>query len=449
MPTTYRPYDPDQLLLLPASLKEWLAEDHLAYFVSDAVDALDLKAFEARYEGDGRRRQPFHPSMMVKVLIYAYASGVFSSRKIARSLEQDVAFRVLGAANFPAHRTIREFRQLHLAEFSALFVQVVELAGEAGLVKLGRIGIDGTKVKANASKRKAMSYARMREREQALRAEIAALTEQAQREDATEDQAYGANRRGDELPAELSRRHNRLEAIQAAKARLQERQREQDRADGRSVDDKGNTRGPGGGVCQRAFGVPPDKAQDNFTDPSSRIMKTSGGFDQCYNAQAAVDEGSLLIVATEVTNNGTDSTRLLPMVQATRQNTGALPRMTLADSGYASEANFVAMERLQAPACIALAREGGKVRAIDAQRHPASQRMARYLATAQGQADYRRRKTIPEPVFGWIKQAMGFRQFSVRGLAQVAGEWNLVCVALNLRRMFRLGWTAPRFASPA
>jgi transposase len=441
MPTTYRPYAPDQLLLLPSSLKEWLPEGHLAWFVSDAIDALDLTAFHARYAGDGRRNQPFDPAMMVKVLVYAYASGVFSSRKIARSLEQDVAFRVLGADNFPAHRTIREFRQVHLAEFSALFVQVVQVAREAGLVKLGRIGIDGTKIKANASKRKAMSYGRMGEREQQLKAEIQALMRQAEQQDAVEDREHGADRRGDELPQELARRDQRLKAIQAAKARLEARQREHDQQAGRHPDDDGNTRGPGGRVCKRAFGEPEAKAQDNFTDPQSRIMKTPHGFEQCYNAQASVDERGL-IVATEVIDAGTDSRHLIPMVEATRKNTQALPQMILADSGYASEANFAALEALQARACVALAREGGKVRKIDPNTHPATQRMAEWMSTAPGQAHYRRRKVIPEPVFGWIKQAMGFRQFSVRGLAQVNGEWNLVCLAQNLRRMHRLGWMA-------
>ena len=305
MPTTYRPYDPDQLLLLPASLEEWLPEQHLAYFVSDTVEALDLKAFHARYEGDGRRRQPFDPSMMVKVLVYAYASGVFSSRKIASRLEEDVAFRVLGAGNFPAHRTLREFRQLHLAEFSALFVQIVQLAREAGLVKLGRIGIDGTKIKANASKHKAMSYGRMLEQEARLKSEIAELLNQAEAQDAQEDAQYG-DRRGDELPDELGRREQRLKIIQAAKARLEARQRAQDHRDGRRMDDDGRTRGPGGRRCKRAFGVPDDQAQDNFTDPQSRIMKTADGFQQGYNAQAAVDEDSHLIVATGLTDCAAD-----------------------------------------------------------------------------------------------------------------------------------------------
>lgn len=440
MPTTYRPYDPDQLLLLPASLKEWLPEQHLAYFVSDAVDALELTAFHARYEGDGRRRQPFDPAMMVKVLVYAYANGVFSSRVIARRLEEDVAFRVLGAGNFPAHRTIREFRQLHLAEFSGLFVQVVQLAREAGLVKLGRVGIDGTKVKANASKHKAMSYARMREEEARLKAEIGALLQQAEAQDKAEDARYGADRRGDELPEELARREQRLQVIQAAKARLEARQREQDHQDGRRVDENDQTRGPGGRICKRAFGVPQDKAQENFTDPQSRIMKTGEGFQQCYNAQAAVDEDSRLIVANALSNCAADTEQLLPMVRATIQNTGAVPAMTLADSGYASEDNFAALECEELAACVALGREGKQRRPIDPNQYPATQRMAERLASAEGQAHYRRRKVIPEPVFGWIKQAMGFRRFSVRGLEAVTGEWNLVCLALNLRRMQRLGW---------
>lgn len=439
MTTSYRPYAPDQVLLLPPSLNEWLPEGHLAYFVSDTVDALDLSAFHARYAGDGRRRQPFDPAMMVKVLVYAYASGILSSRKIARGLEQDVALRVLGAGNFPAHRTIREFRQLHLQEFSALFVQVVQLARETGLIKLGRVGIDGTKVKANASKRKAMSYRRMREKEAQLKAEIDVLLRQAEGKDATEDQQYGAERRGDELPEELARRQQRLQAIQAAKARLEARQRQHDEQAGRREDDDGTTRGPGGRRCQRAMGVPEDKAQDNFTDPESRIMKTSYGFDQCYNAQAAVDEGSQLIVATEVSNSATDHQRLLPMVEAVHSNLGALPDMTLADAGYASEANFLALEARNAPACIALAREGKRQHRRDPEHHPATQRMAERLATAEGKDHYRRRKVIPEPVFGWIKEAMGFRCFRLRGLAQVRGEWNLACLALNLRRMHRLG----------
>lgn len=322
MAATYLPYDPQQMLLLPEAIQDWLPEGHLAHFISDTVDQLDLRAFHARYEQDGPRNQPFHPAMMVKVLLYGYATGVFSSRKIARKLHEDVAFRVLAAGNFPAHRTIRDFRAHHLQEFSDLFVQVVKLARELGLVKLGTVAIDGTKVKANASRHKAMSYGHMRKAETALEAQIDALVKRAAQTDEAE-----ANEPELDIPAEIERREARLKAIGAARERLEQRQREQDRQAGRSVDDEGNTRGPGGGVCKRAFGVPHDKAQENFTDPDSRIMKRAGGgFDPAYNAQTAVDATAHLIVAAELDNAAPDAKWLLPMIQAVRDNLGDLPR---------------------------------------------------------------------------------------------------------------------------
>jgi len=440
MPTTFLPYLPDQSLLLPASLTEWLAEDHLAYFISDTVDVLDLEAFYVRYAGDGRRRQPFEPRMMVKVLVYAYASGVFSSRKISLKLQEDVAFRVLGANNFPAHRTVREFRQLHLQELSALFVKVVRLAREVGLIKLGRLGVDGTKIRANASKHKAMSYGRMKDEEVRLKNEIAELMKKAESMDMAEDTEHGPDRVGNELPGELKRRAERLKVIAAAKVRLEQRQLQADTDQGRSKDDDGNTRGPSGRSCKRELGIPDDKDQENFTDPESRIMKTQEGFQQCYNGQAAVDEGSLLIVAAGLSNIAPDNGQLLPMVEQTQANTGMTPQMTLADAGYASEATFLALERRQLAASVALGREDKKPRQIDPERSPATMRMAQWLKTAEGQAHYRRRKTIPEPVFGWIKQAVGFRRFSLRGLEAAKAEWNLVCAAVNLKRMHSLGW---------
>src|SRR5579863_331165 len=384
MPTSYRPYLPDQGLLLPTSLSEWLPEDHLAYFINDAVEAMDLDAFHVRYEGDGRRRQPFDPRMMVKVLIYGYASGVFSSRKIARKLTEDVAFRVLSANNFPAHRTIREFRQLHLAEFSALFVQVVKLAREAGLVKLGRLGIDGTKIKANASKRKAMSYGRMKDEEARLEREIAGLLRQAEALDRSEDAEHGTDGDDGGLPQELKRRADRLRVIQAAKERLEERQRQEDKADARTIDEQGQTRGMTGRRCLRAYGVPPQSAQENFTDPDSRIMNT--------------------------------------------------------DTGYRGEANLRELERRGLAACVALGREDKRQRAVNAKNNPATARMARWLQTPEGRAHYRRRKTIPEPAFGWIKQVLGFRSFSLRGITAVSAEWRMMCTAMNLKRMHRLEW---------
>lgn len=440
MSTSYRAYTPHQDLLLPPSLKDWLPEDHLAWFISDAVDALDLSAFYARYEGDGRRRQPYEPSMMIKVLVYAYASGVFSSRKIAKRLEEDIAFRVLAAGNFPAHRTLRAFRQRHLAEFSELFVQIVRLARESGLVKLGRVGIDGTKVKANASKHKAMSYKRMKQREQELEAQIKELARRAEAQDEAEDAEYGVDCRGDEIPEELRRREQRLEAIRAAKARLEARQKEEDEQEGRHLDEDGNTRGPGGGRCKRALGEVPDNKQDNFTDPESRIMKTGYGFDQCYNAQAAVDGQSLLIIATELGNNGNDNDRLLSVLEGVQANTGSLPEMSLADAGYAGEVNFAALQEREIAACISLAQRDGQLPKRDPDKYPATHRMAEHMATAEAKEHYRHRKMIPEPVFGWIKQAMGFRSFSLRGLEKATGEWNLVCLATNLRRMHRMGW---------
>jgi transposase len=319
MPTTFRSCAPEQSLLFPPSPRDWLPEGHLAFFIADTVAALKLDAFYGCYEGDGRRNQSFDPQMRVTVLLYAYATGTFSSRRIARKLEEDVAYRVLAAGKFPAHRTIAEFRQQHLPAFEALFVQVVRIAREAGVVRLGTLAVDGSKVKANASKHKAMSYGRMRDEERRLREQIAALTAPADASDAAEDATLGPDGRGDELPAELQRREERLATIAAAKARLEARQAAEDRQKGRPPDD--GRKGRGSRPFARDFGVPPDDAQDNFTDPESRIMKTSLGFDQCYNGQIAVDETTQLIVATGLTNCAADNAALLPLLtraQATR-----------------------------------------------------------------------------------------------------------------------------------
>ena len=302
MSANYLPYEPQQMLLLPEALQEWLPEGHLAHFISDAVDSLELSAFHARYDKGGPRNQPFHPAMMVKVLIYGYATGVFSSRKIARKLHEDVAFRVLAAGNFPASRTIRDFRALHLKELSELFGQVVRLAREMGLVKLGAIAVDGTKVKANASRHKAMSYGHMLKAEAELKAQIDALLNQARAADDAEK-----NEPELDIPSEIARRQDRLDAIAAARARLEARQREADLARGRSDDDDQKPRGPDGkpkgGRYKRPFGVPEDRAQDNFTDPDSRIMKRAGGgFD------TAVAAGDTVLA--------TGSLRHLPTVRA-------------------------------------------------------------------------------------------------------------------------------------
>ena len=434
MPTTFRPYQPDQGLLLPSDLRDWLPAGHLAHHVSDLVDGLDLKAFYARYEGDGRRKSPYEPRMMAKVLIYGYATGVFSSRGLARKLEEDVAFRVLAAGNFPSHRTLCEFRRRHLSDFKKLFVEVVGLAREMGVANFGRLSVDGTKVRANASKRKAMSYARMLEEERRLKGEIEALVSRARETDAAEDARFGEAFRGDELPEELSRREDRLAAIRAAKARLEARQREADDAREREPGSKRNPKG--GRPYKRDYGEPQDKAQDNFTDPESRIMKTSSeGFQQCYNAHMAVEGANQLIVATEVSSNASDQGRMLPLVEEVQAAHGERPGSVLADAGYCNEADLEALEARGVDGYVALGREGRRAVAVNAAKHPAKARMAEKLATQAGRAQYARRKWLSEAPNGWIKEALGFRRFSLRGLNKVQGEWDLVCLALNVKRM--------------
>lgn len=422
-------------MLLPAALQDWLPQGHLAYFINDTVDALDLSAFHARYAGGGARNQPFHPAMMVKVLVYGYATGVFSSRKIERRLHEDLAFRMLGASNFPKHRTIRDFRALHLKELSDLFVQVVKLAGELGLVKLGTVAIDGTKVKANASRHKAMSYERMQQSEAQLKSQIDALLQRAKHSDEAE-----ADEPELDIPAEIERREKRLEAIGAARQRLEQRQREADTDRGRSDDDERRPRDgegkPKGGRYKRDFGVPEAKAQENFTDPDSRIMKRAGGgFDPSYNAQTAVEDTAHIIVAAELGNNAADCGQLLPMLQAVKDNLGALPKQGLADAGYRSEENFAKASHRQIELVVALGREGKQQVQVDAQAYPHTAAMAMKFQTEEGRAAYRRRKWIAEPPNGWIKHVLGFRQFSLRGIEKVRAEWKLVCLALNLRRM--------------
>jgi len=315
----------------------------------------------------------------------------------------------------------------------------VKVAQEAGLVSLGRVGVDGTKIKANASKHKAMSYARMQEEEARLKREITGLLKQAEAQDQADEDRYGPDDHNSGLPAELKRRSDRLKVIEAAKARLEERQRQADKADARTVDEDGVTRGMTGRRCLHAYGVPRPDAQDNFTDPDSRIMPTSGGgFEQCYNGQAAVDEGSQLIVAAQLINSSAENAMLLPMLDQVECNTGSSPQMILADTNYASEAGFKDLEDRGMAACVALGSED-KQRAIRGDL-PATRRMAQWLRTPEGRAHYRRRKTIPEPVFGWIKQVLGFRSFSLRGITAASAEWRLICTAVNLKRMHRLGW---------
>ena len=439
MTASYIAYHPEQQQLLPSALQDWLPEGHLTYFIDDAIDSLDLAAFHARYAKGGPRNQPFHPAMMVKVMVYAYATGTFSSRKIAKKLHEDVAYRVLAANNFPAHRTVRDFRALHLAEFTELFVQVVRLAREMGLVKLGTIAVDGTKIKANASRHKAMSYGRMQTSELELKARIEALVQKAANTDEAEK-----NESDLDIPAEIARRQERLAAIAAAKARLQERQRQADTQRGRTLDDERRPKGKdgkpkGGKPYQRDFGVPAPKSQDSFTDPQARIMKRAGGgFDYSFNAQTAVDEAAHIIVAAEVVNTSSDVQQLPMVLDAVKANTKQVPGQVLADAGYRSEAVMAELSKSlpETDLVIALGREGkALVKPRDEKRYPHTIAMAAKFETAQVKADYRKRKWIAEPPNGWIKSVLGFRQFSMRGLAKANAEFKLVCMALNLRRM--------------
>lgn len=435
MPTHYRTYQPEQSYLLAPSVRDWLPEGHLSLFISDVVDELDLRGFYRRFEeSDARGNAPYHPGMMVKILIYAYATGTFSSRKIAKKIEEDIAYRVLAAGNFPQHRTICEFRKNFLSEFIGVFKQVVQIAKASGMIGLGRVAIDGTKIKANASRHKAMSYDRMKKEERRLKQEIEELLKRADQVDKAEDAEFGEEVRGDELPEELRRRETRLQKIREAKTRLEQRQEDKDRQEGRHVDEEGKTRARNGQAVKRKFGEPPEKAQDNFTDPESRIMKAGNGFEQCYNAQAAVDEKEQFVIAADVTNCAADNEQLHPMINATHTNLDATAEQFLADAGYRSEENLKKAEIDHINLLVAIGREGQTELTISEDKQ-ATLRMKAKLSTEQGASDYGRRKAIVEPVFGWIKHATGFRQFSFRGVEKVKAEWHLVCLALNLKRM--------------
>ena len=430
MSKTYLPYDPNQQLLLPAALQEWLPEDHLAYFISDTVDQLDLTDITTRYEQERRGGPPYHPRMMVKVLLYGYCAGLASSRRIAQRLHEDIAFRVLAANNTPNFRTISDFRKDNLAALSGLFLQVLALCQRAGLVKLGHVALDGTKVKANASRHKAMSYRRMKEQEARLAVEVAELLRRAQEADAEEDHRYGKDKRGDELPEELAFREGRLRKIREAKAALEAEAEAQAEAEG------GNHPG-----------VPGDKAQRNFTDPESRIMPGPGGrdFQQAYNCQAVVDNAHQVIVAARATNQPSDKGQAPVMMEETIDNVGAVPREVSADAGYYSakavdELYALGVDPFVAPG---QTRHGRVVPPAPRGRIPSHlsprDRMRRKLQTKRGRQRYALRMETVEPVFGQIKQGRGFRQFLMRGLEKVNSEWSLICTGHNLLKLFRFG----------
>ena len=429
----YRPYLPDQDLLLPPSLRDWLPEDHLVYFVSDVVDQLDLSAIHAHYGEEKRGQPPYDPRLMTKLLVYGYCTGVFSSRRLQKRIQEDIPFRVLAAGNEPDFRTISDFRKIHLAALEGLFEQVLEMAFEAGAIKLGRVSLDGTKVKANASKHKAMSYGRAKEKQRQLRKEVKELLAQAAAADEEEDRRHG-NRRGDELPEELRRRATRLAKIKQAKKAMEQRAREKAAAEGKSAEEAKQAK-------------PGEKDQYNFSDPESRIMKSGDGFVQGYNAQAAVEEGWGIIVGQFVTQAANDKEQLQPMVAAMERQSGQRPEAILADSGYCSEANLTYLESDGCPerkinAYIATGRKKHGEQSKWCRRGPLPagatrvERMARKLQTKAGKAVYAARKCVVEPVFGQIKQARGFRQFVLRGAKKVKGEWALVCTTHNILRLY-------------
>lgn len=449
----------DQMYLLPPSLKDWLSEDHLAYFIIELVDHLDLSAVYASYGGDGRGQPPYDPAMMTSLLFYAYCVGTPSSRKIERCCVEDVAFRVIAANQRPDHDSICEFRKRHLWALARLFLDVLKLCQEAGLVKLGHVALDGSKVKANASKRKAMSYGRMKEKEDELERQVREMLDLAERVDAEEDAKHGKGVRGDEMPPELRRKEGRLKKIREAKAALEAAARAEAEARKREAEEKlaerarkaqesgEKPRGRAPEVPDPEKAEPEAKSQRNFTDPDSRIMKDGAtkSFEQCYNAQAAVDGTAQVILAAEVTQAANDKEQLAPMVEAVEANTGLVPEALTADAGYYSEDNVKALVGKKIDGYIAVERlkHGEAPAPVEGEAGPelsVKELMRRKLLTERGRSVYAKRKAVVEPVFGQIKQARGLRRFSLRGLGNVSAEWKIWCMTHNVLKLFRSGW---------
>ena len=453
MKKTYRPYEPKQSFLLPPSPLDWLPDGHLARFILDVVERLNLRSINAYYEREQRGYPPHHPQMMVALLLYGYCVGVPSSRQIETRTHEDVAFRVIAGNTHPDHTCISEFRRIHLNALAELFLQVLRLCQKAGLVKLGHVAIDGTKLNANASKHKAMSYERMKKEDEKLRQKVTELLRAAEQADTDEDAQYGKNRRGDELPDELQRAEDRRERIQQLMAELEAEAAEQHESSPPDDDDDAPPSGPAPlpshKIPAEKDGTPKPKAQRNFTDGDSRIMKSGDGFIQGYNCQTAVDEAHQIIVAQAVTNQPPDVEHLIPMIDQIVFNCGEAPRNLSADNGYLSEANVVgALQRGVDPHIATGRRPHGEppptVRGRPRSDLTLKQSMARKLATRRGAAVYARRKVIVEPPFGQIKQARGFRQFLLRGLTNVSGEWSLIALTHNLLKLYRALVVVPR-----
>jgi transposase len=457
----FRTCNLDQPFLLPPSLQDWLADSHLARFIAELVPGLDLSKIYGYYgRRDGRGKAAYHPVMMVRVLLYGYCVGVTSSRRIERASYDDIAFRYLCADQHPDHDSIAWFRRQHLPVLAQLFTQVLQLCDKAGLVKLGHVAIDGTKVQASASKHKAMSYNRMEEKEKQLRAEVEKLLARAEATDAAEDALYGKGNRGDDLTGEMARRDGRLKKIAEAKAALEQEARELAEAAKKVAEEKLEERREKERERGRKFGGRPAQvpdpeqarpeptAQRNFTDPESRIMPDGGrkgSFVQAYNAQIAVDSAGQIIVAAEITQESNDKRQLAPMLERVAQNMGAKPQAVTADTGYFSEEQLTdkRVEGIELYVAIGKQKHGESEVTSEASPLPEdSQRaqMRQRLQTEQGKAIYKMRKAIVEPVFGQIKEWRGFRRFSLRSLEKAGAEWKLICLTHNLLKLFRSGW---------
>jgi len=439
MSKTFRDWSLDQALLLPPSVHDFVPAGHLSRFVVALVtEELDLSAILASYKGE-KGQPPYHPAMMVALLLYAYAVGIYSSRRIAKACIERVDFMAIVALDAPDFRTTSEFRRRHLVALSALFVQVLKLCEQAGLVKLGHVALDGTKINANASKHKAMSYERMKKREPELQAEVDGWLKAAQAADAAEDAAFGVDRRGDEMPDWVADKQARLAKIRQAKAELEAEAKAKAAAEQAAREKKNGDKLRPGRKAVPPSDVPEPKAQRNFTDPDSRILKTKDGYIQGYNAQAAVDAQEQIIVAHTLSNNGNDQAQLAPLLDATKANLGRNPDEASADAGYCSAANLRTLIRRRIKGYIATGRQKHGTKSATGKRSvkPGSllARMNIRLKRGGHRSRYRLRKQVVEPVFGQIKQARGFRQFLLRGIDKVKAEWAMICTAHNLRKL--------------
>lgn len=443
---TFRPYDQQQTFLLPPSIQDWVPEEHLARFVDELVEeVLDLAPFLASYT-EVRGYPPYDPRLMLKLLLYGYTTGVRSSRAIERRCHDDVAFRFLSANTAPDYRSVARFRRRHIAALEGLFVEVLKVCQTAGMVKLGRVALDGTKVRANASRRKAMSYDRMIEREASLQAEVDALLKEAEAIDVAEDAEHGRDDRGDQLAGELSRRESRLAKIRKAKADLEAEatqrasQKAAEKARKRGADEEQQAVEA---TAAAETAQPDPKAQRNFTDPESRIMKTSdGSFHQCYNGQAVVDESHQIVVAADITTCAADTPSFEPLLDQTITNCQATPRQLVADAGYFSADNITAAADRAVDVFIATGRQshGETPEPAPRGRIPAAatpkERMTRKLRTKKGHASYSRRKVIVEPVFGQMQTLQDANRLLLRGEVLARAEWRLLNACHNLRKLF-------------